>query len=326
MSSFSDILEQTSAKAEFSNSFRQNRLNHAYLLAGSYGIGKVHLARAVAARYLCNSPVDNDACGECRSCTLLQHGNHPDYLELPRDTADLKIGLFTPRSGSSGESSQQQTVLSFMRLKPMNGKGRVCIIPDCERINIEAANAFLKTLEEPPPASLIILTTSNKNRLLPTITSRCRIVGMSRLSNESIKNYLIKQKDLQPADAEELSLLAEGSLGRALDFTESDTLDNWRQNMHHLQLPDTSGSGKVCQRTQSESKKQQGFCSQTDSSIATVGSSRTLCAPEAAHRSFTGQRIPSPAVPLGCRRYPQRQRSPGISNIKCSYQYDSRHI
>ena len=229
MNLFSDILEQTRAKTEFRDSFRRNRLNHAYLLTGSYGVGKLSLARAVAARYLCDSPHKTDSCGQCRSCTLLQHGNHPDYLELPRDTTDLKIGLFTPRPGSGSESFQQQTVLEFMRLKPLNGRGRVCIIPDCERINNEAANAFLKTLEEPPPESLIILTTSNKNRLLTTITSRCRIVGLSRLSQEAINTYLLNQKDIQTQDAAELSMLAEGSLGQALAFTRNDTLENWRQ-------------------------------------------------------------------------------------------------
>ncbi len=228
MKFFKDIIEQERAKKELFSSFTHNRLNHAYLFCGDRGIGKLSLAQALAARFLCSDPQDNDACGNCRSCRLLQSGNHPDYIELPREPLELKIRRFTPRSNTGNEDITHPPVLEFMRLKPLNGGGRVCIIPDIERINIEAANAFLKTLEEPPPQSLIILTCSARDRLLATITSRCRIIGMSHLSKEAIISGLQQETEITYADAEQIAELAEGSLGTALELTGTDTLKNWQ--------------------------------------------------------------------------------------------------
>ena len=239
MNCFKDILEQNKAKSELLNSFKQNRLSHAYLLTGDKGIGKTSLARAIATLYLCQDPQDNDSCGKCRSCSLLKSNNHPDYLELPREPHELRIRRFTQRSGTGTENIEHPAVLDFMRLKPMNGYGRVCVIPDIERINIEAANAFLKTLEEPPPDSLIVLTSSNKDRLLATITSRCCIVGMSHLSSLSITDYLINTMNFSKIEAEQLSNLSEGSLGKALTLTNSEILENWQQicNIKNYKTP-----------------------------------------------------------------------------------------
>ncbi len=229
MNSFSQIIEQERAIAEFTASFRNDSLNHTYLLTGDEGVGKMSLAYAVAARYLCLNPVDADSCGECRSCRLLKHGNHPDFLELPREPVELRIRRFISRSGSSNEAIEHKPILEFMRLKPMNGNGRVCIIPEAERINIEAANAFLKTLEEPPAHSLIILTSANKDRLLPTIISRCRIIGLSRLNTSAITEYLNCKLEIPGEQAEQIATLAEGSLGKAMALISSDTLENWEQ-------------------------------------------------------------------------------------------------
>ncbi len=225
---FKDILEQERAKSELYVSLAHNRLNHAYLFCGDKGIGKLSLAQALAARFLCQNPQDSDACGNCRSCKLLQSGNHPDYLELPREPGELRIRRFTPRNSTGNEDIEHPPVLDFMRLKPLNGNGRVCIIPDVERINTEAANAFLKTLEEPPPQSLIILTCSAPDRLLATITSRCRIIGLSHLSRETIISYLRLYDNLTSEDAEQLAELAEGSLGTAHELSSTDTLKNWQ--------------------------------------------------------------------------------------------------
>ena len=228
MTCFKNVLEQNRAKNEFVSAFNNNRLNHAYLLEGKPGIGKNTLARAVAARYLCHTPTDtNDSCGKCNSCKLLSSSTHPDFLELPRDAGELRIRRFTTRQTSGNETIDHPPVLNFMRLKPMLGNGRVCLIPDAERINNEAANAFLKTLEEPPNNSLIILTTSNKDLLLSTINSRCRIICMPPLSPAIIQEQLTANFSV-PADSSlEIAELSEGSLGKAESLIKDSILDLW---------------------------------------------------------------------------------------------------
>ncbi len=206
-------------------SFERNRLNHAYLLEGPEGVGRVTLARALAARYLCHSPRDNDACGGCKSCVMLKGGSHPDYLELPREDNDLGIRHFVDRSG--GDAPEHTPVLDFMRLRPMLQAGKVCVIPDAERMNDASANAFLKTLEEPPENSLIILTTSARDRVLGTIVSRCRRVGLAPLAEFELGAALVELKGIEPSQARLLAALSEGSLGIALQMNDGEMVENW---------------------------------------------------------------------------------------------------
>jgi len=222
------VLGQDHARQELQVSFAHNRLNHSYLIEGQAGTGRLTLARALAARFLCTQPIngESDACGVCKHCLLLKAGNHPDYLELPREVRELRIRRFVQREGGT-EEVNHPPVLEFMRLKPMMEHGRVCVIPEAERMNQEAANAFLKTLEEPPAGSLIILTCAARDRVLGTIVSRCRRVGLSPLSEQIIAQALAREGC--PADeAAELAALCEGSLGVARELREGQAREDWR--------------------------------------------------------------------------------------------------
>lgn len=224
--SFRGLVGQVASANELRHSFAANRLNHSYLLEGLVGCGKMTLARALAGRFLCHNPgADSDACGNCQSCKMLQQSSHPDYLELPREPRELRIRRFVERDGGTEEISHPP-VLTFMRLKPMLQHGKVCIIPEAERMNQEAANAFLKTLEEPPAGSLIILTSAARDRVLGTIVSRCRRVGLAPLAEDEIAQELIRRGE--PADrARMLAALAEGSLGQALTATGGEAAADW---------------------------------------------------------------------------------------------------
>lgn len=238
INSFKNVIGQSAAVDNLRLSFERNRLNHAYLLEGPTGVGRMTLARALAARFLCYSPEGNDACGECKSCNLLRSGSHPDYLELPRDCSDLRIRRFVEREGGT-EKIEHAPVLSFMRLRAMMERGKVCVIPDAERMNQESANAFLKTLEEPPKDSLIIMTTSARDRVLSTIVSRCRRVGLAPFSDERLADVLVELKGLERESALKLAALGEGSLGVALSLIEGEAVEDWEWVCHGMEREKT---------------------------------------------------------------------------------------
>lgn len=226
--SLTDALGQEEAVSRLNREISAGRLAHAYMLEGARGLGKLTLARGMAGRMFCLNPgADGGACGVCRPCILLAHGNHPDYLELPREPAELRIGRFLERSGGS-ESVEHQPLLPFLRLKPVEGGWRMAVVPDAERMRPESANAFLKTLEEPPGQTLIILTVGARDRLPATIASRCRRMGLRPLPTDILAAELEQRGAAAGSDAMELAITAEGSLGTALGLTQGGVLEFWR--------------------------------------------------------------------------------------------------
>jgi DNA polymerase-3 subunit delta' len=224
--SFDPPLGQEQALKLLAGDLERGRLAHAYLFEGPEGAGKATLARSLAARMLCRAP--GAACGRCHACRMLAGGNHPDVLELPREVTELRIGRFMDRPGVKSESVDHQPLLDFLRFKPMEAERRIAIIPDAERMRSEAANAFLKTLEEPPGSPLILLTVVSRDRLPATIVSRCRLVAVKPLPPEKIAAELARRGLSSGADARDLAMAAEGSLGMAMRLAGGDALELWR--------------------------------------------------------------------------------------------------
>ena len=135
---------------------------HAYLLHGPMGIGKRALAERLMARLLCQRPVGLDACGECKSCHLLKAGSHPDNYILEPEEADKAIKV-----------DQGRELVSFVVQTAQLGGRKVVLIEPVESMNINAANALLKSLEEPSGDTVLLLVSHQTSRLLPTIKSRC---------------------------------------------------------------------------------------------------------------------------------------------------------
>ncbi len=224
---FAAVLGQEETVARLQREAAQGRSSHSYLLEGQAGSGRLSLARAFSAFLLCQNREAGDACGVCRSCRLLAHGDNPDYLELPRQPAELRIGRFIERQGVT-ETVEHQPLLAFLRFKPVEAALRIAVIPDAERMRPEAANAFLKTLEEPPGDSVIILTVNSRDRLPTTIVSRCRRIGMLPLPPAVVAEELRKRGLVSGNDAEDVALAAEGALGAALRLADSEILGLWR--------------------------------------------------------------------------------------------------
>ncbi len=183
---------------------QNGRLAHAYLFVGPHGIGKSETALAVAR--LVNCLKDGALDCPCPSCTKIQNGNHPDVCVLAKREDGREILIEQVR----------EELLPRFTLKPLEGRYRVFVVRDAELMNPQAANAFLKTLEEPASSSLIILTTALPGKLLPTILSRCHAVRFAPLANSALALHLKSEYDVAAVEAEMLARFSAGSAGRAV--------------------------------------------------------------------------------------------------------------
>lgn len=162
---------------------RRETLPHAMLVYGRQGIGKIEFARAMAQSLLCESPESGIACGKCPACGWFREGNHPDFRELlPESMSDDDIDTDAPVDPEAKEKKkskeikieQIRDIAAFMTLTTHRAGFRVLLVHPAEAMNPAAANALLKTLEEPPPHTVILLVTDRIGRLLATIRSRCQ--------------------------------------------------------------------------------------------------------------------------------------------------------
>ena len=241
--SWDALIGQEPGKKYLRSLLAAERLAHAYLFKGPAGVGKRTAARIFIQAALCRQPLAPDiACGNCKSCRWLsaQAGSaiqHPDVISLIKFGADDKGDELVGDHEPLIPMKTIQYVCEQLHRTPMAGARRAVIIPEAQRFcrgRAEAANSFLKTLEEPPAAALIILTSSQPEALLETIVSRVQAVSFRRLSTAEITAGLAAPLPAPRAqasfDSGELSaavLLADGSLGRALELLHGD-LKTWR--------------------------------------------------------------------------------------------------
>ncbi len=161
------------------------RLPHALLVHGRPGVGKTQFARALAAAVLCEASTDGMACGACDSCRWFEQGNHPDYREIVPEAAEDDDEA-AEGEGAKAEKAkslvikidQVRAVADFIALSTHRAGHRVLVLRPAEALHPAAANALLKTLEEPPPHTLIVLVSDQPARLLATLRSRCRHLGL----------------------------------------------------------------------------------------------------------------------------------------------------
>lgn len=200
--SFAHIIGHAKPKALLREAVAKNKLGHAYLFRGPDGVGKKRAALALAAYINCKSPVDNDACGRCPSCRKYLSGSHPDLILIEPDGTAIKIG-------------QVRELKHQLTFPPLEAKVRVVILEDIHTMRREAANSLLKTLEEPAPDNLLILTADLAGEILPTILSRCQIIPFGPLAPNEMAMMLMQEDDMNESAALTLAAVSEGSLGRA---------------------------------------------------------------------------------------------------------------
>ena len=195
------------------------RLPHALLFAGPSGVGKRTLALILAQAVNCKGDDRTDACGVCSACGKIERGVHPDVVEIQPEGKVRIIKVETIRD-----------LRSDIAFRPFEGRTKVFIIREADRMNEAASNALLKTLEEPPPQSLIILTVNSESDLLPTIVSRCLRLKLAPLDRGVVEDWLKRIKGLDGAKARLLAALSGGCLGRVIE-TESETVWAHREQM-----------------------------------------------------------------------------------------------
>ena len=192
------------------NAVRTDRVSHAYLFAGAPGAGKRLLATLFAMTLLCREG-GAEPCFHCPSCRKIQSMNHPDLIFLHPE----KPGLI------SVEDIRSQ-VVATANVLPYESRYKIYIINDAEKMNPQAQNALLKTIEEPPEYVVIMLLANNPDALLETIRSRCLLVSLRTVSDRVIRDFLISEKHVSPADAAVAAAFSQGSPGRAIQVSEEE--------------------------------------------------------------------------------------------------------
>lgn len=178
---------------------------HAYMLAGVKGIGKARLARLFAQALLCEEPPTEAPCQICRGCRRVGSGNHPDLHWLAPSGASLRI-------------EQVRSMQSQIALRPYEGRYKVCVLDDAETLTEQAQNSMLKVLEEPPGSGVIILVVHQPSAILPTIHSRCQIMGMHPVPVAAIAQWLQAQRGFSSKQAALLAALSGGRPGVAMEL------------------------------------------------------------------------------------------------------------
>jgi len=250
--SWTDLIDQRRVIETLQRAVVGERVAHAYLFHGPDGTGKRAVALELAKTLQCEQG-GPAACDACRACRKVQHMTHPDvHLLIPYPSdADLdEVGerlqrvaehayaaidfVRRPSLADPTKTSNKQAFYSISRVndelrrtmsyKPLEGRYKVVVLTDADRMRVEAANAFLKLLEEPGPQTVFVLTTSRPDRLLPTILSRCQRLRFDPLPAEAIEQALVEHDGEDPKHAAALARMADGSYTRALDLAENEDL------------------------------------------------------------------------------------------------------
>ncbi len=222
MSGFKDVVGHRDIIQYIQDAVEQGKVSHAYILNGQRGSGKKMLARLFAMTLQCESG-SSEPCGECRSCKQANSGNHPDIITVRHEK---------PASISVDDIRQQ--VNGDIMIKPYSSPYKVYIIPEADLLTVQAQNALLKTIEEPPEYAVIFLLTENADSLLPTIRSRCVMLKLRNIRDTLVKKYLMEQVQIPDYQADLCAAFAQGNIGRALMLARSEHFNEIKEEAVQL--------------------------------------------------------------------------------------------
>lgn len=216
---YSDIFGQEKIVSHLKEAVAQKKTSHAYIFCGEDGSGKRMMAECFARSLVCERG-SGEACGECKSCRESMSGNHPDIKYVTHAK---------PRIISVDEIREQLN--NDMVIKPYNGGKKVYIIDEAEKLNEQAQNAMLKTIEEPPEYGVVVLLVNNAGTLLPTIRSRCIQLNFKPVSKKTVKEMLVRDHGISDYMADIAASFADGVPGRAISFAESQAFSEMKSEV-----------------------------------------------------------------------------------------------
>ena len=221
MNKYSDIVGQDHIRDYLTGNVRSGKIAHAYMIAGADHAGKSFIANIFAASIQCEEEdADKKPCGKCHSCIQAAAGSHPDIIRIEHEK---------PNIISVNEIREQ--LIADIGIKPYNGKYKIYIIPEAEKMNVQAQNAILKTLEEPPEYAVIILLCSNPAIMLSTIVSRCVRLTMKPVDEDVLIRYLMKELKVPDYNAKICASFARGNLGKARNLAGNEEFSVLRDEM-----------------------------------------------------------------------------------------------
>ncbi|MDO4617284.1 MAG: DNA polymerase III subunit delta' [Lachnospiraceae bacterium] len=219
---FQDVVGHRDIISHLQNAIRLNKVSHAYIFCGEEGSGKNMLASLFAMTLQCKEG-GTEPCMNCISCKKALSGNHPDIIRITHEKPN-SIGIDDIRS----------QLVNDVAIRPYESPRKIYIVDEAEKMTPQAQNALLKTIEEPPAYVSIFFLSDNPGLFLPTITSRCVMLKLKPVSDQAVKEYLVRELQVPDYQAEVQASFARGIIGRAIKMAESQEFNEVTQNALQL--------------------------------------------------------------------------------------------
>ena len=222
MAGFKDVVGHKDIIKYIKNTVTEDKVSHAYILNGPRGAGKKMLSLLFAETLLCEKGGE-EPCNVCHSCKQVNSGNHPDIIRVTHEK---------PNTISVDDIREQ--INQTIAIKPYQGPYKIYIVDQADLMTVQAQNALLKTIEEPPAYAVIMLLTENADTLLPTITSRCVMLKLRNIKDTLIKKYLMENLEVPDYKADVCTAFAQGNMGRAIMLANSEHFNEIRDDAVQL--------------------------------------------------------------------------------------------
>ncbi len=218
MSRFVDIVGQEQIKEHLQNAVKTNKVSHAYIINGERSSGKEFIAKTFAMALQCENRQETEPCQKCHSCKQALSGNQPDIIFITHE-----------KPGTISVDDIRTQINGDIAIKPYSSPRKIYIMNEGEKMTIQAQNALLKTLEEPPEYAVILILTTNVDSLLPTILSRCVVLNMKPASDAQVKKFLMEHMQIPDYKADICTAFARGNLGKAKLLAGSEEFDKVKE-------------------------------------------------------------------------------------------------